>query len=647
MRAFALGRWAFLVALLAPLAVGGAHADDVPDLAKKKYDEARSLLAKGDAKSLAAAFSAVSEAKAKAPDSVDFWELFVRVWRANKKPEADLWDKIVAPREQAAPKSPTFDLVRARVEGDPAKKTEHLQKALDKDPASVPVRLLMVAHLRATGEEGKAEDLLDKVLAERPDDEQALVLKTEMMVESGLSRSAAKFAEEALAKKECPALRYALAIALQRLSKEDDSVKGRALEEAKKAVDGRPDPTYVATLADLLDAADRTSEAVSLLKTHFEKTGDPRLGSRLGALAFRAGDYDAAVKSLAATAGSDVKSAKALALAHARRGRGKEARTALDLVLAQDKEAAPFAGMVELGLGDPAGARRRVQGRSDELSKWVLMRADALEGKVAEVTAAAGKDAGSGSREGEDLLLTLLEARLHSRLAAKSAPLRKQFAEARAAVAQSVVAEAKAGPGRLDLTAVCGPYMPRAVTYLRSACGTHFKAAGGQMEINMDGEGMHIGFAIQAEAECGRDPRRSVRFNAQTAKQGENVTIFTPDAKQEEWKAAEEAFAAGSAALLAEDAGKAAEQFGKAVEAEPNWHRAKLFRSFARAFMPASDLPTAAREALDAVSGAADDWEARTAAITLGVWAGVDVADALKSLQRHVEERCIRRFDQL
>ena len=645
MRRQGAGRWLGLVGLSVLLAFsGGAGADDVPESARKKYEEARTLFAKGDDKSLAAALTALSEAKVRAPDSADFWELFVRVWRGAKKPEADL-QKVITAREQAAPKSAVFDIVRARLETDPAKKGEHLQKAAEKDPGSVTVRMLLVAHHRAQGEEMKAEELLEKVLADQPGNEEALVAKTEMMVESGLSSSAVAFAREELAKKDCPALRYALALALRRQAQEDPSKKPEALAEARKAVEARPDPLYVATLADLLDESDRTAEAVALLKTHTAKVNDPRLASRLGAFAFRAGDYDTATKSLAVSAAGDIKAAKALALAHARRNRPKEARAALDQVVAADKEAATFAAAVELVLGDPAAIRRRLLGRTDDVAKSLLLKADALDGKAAEVAAAAGKDAASGSREGEDLLLLLVQARLHAKLAARSPIVRRMFVDARSEAAKSVMPEAKRLSQPVEYVAKSHGLMTRIVSYCRSVCGGRLSGAEISFSFILDPSGPRASVAAVGRDECAREPARTIAFRA--SETAENTGTLEISDHADVWEAASKAFTEGCAALAAENATKAADQFSLALDKEPGWHRAKLFRALAQAFQPGSDLPSVARAALEAVSEVPDDWEGREVAITLAVWAGVDASDQLRNLGRHIEERSPRRFDQL
>jgi tetratricopeptide (TPR) repeat protein len=637
---------ALALLLAAPAGLG---ADDVPEPARKKYAEAKAAYLRGDPKSLAAAFSALSEAKGKAPDSVDFWELFARVWRANKKPENDLWTKVIAAREQALPKSATFDLVRARLETDRTKKGEHLEKALAKDPASVPGRLAMAAHLRATGEEVKAEELIDKLIAEKPDEVEAIVAKTELLLETGRSSGAVKVATEALARKECPPLRYALALALRRQAQDDATARPRALEAAKLAVQGQPDPAYVATLADLLDESGQTSEAVELLKTHLAKGADPRLAVRLGTFAFRRGDYDEAVKGLASSAPSDRAAAKALALAHARRGRAKEARAALDLLPAADPGVALFAAGVELLLGYPAAVKQRLAGRTEAEALALVTHADVLEGKAQEVTQALAKEAVAGTVEGEDALLAILRARIYAQIPGKILVTRQRFVDARAEAAGALWPEAKApAEDWVDVQAKSLPLAHHMVGYFRSACGNRFRPVRGQFETVMSNEGGKpmIGLALVGQVECDRDPKRNVRFTRMAMEGGKATFEFDPKQK-EIWDAAEAGFSDGCKALVAADTAKAEEHFGKALEAEPEWPRAKLFRALAKALVPGADLAATAGEALAAAAIIPDDWEARETAILLGLWAGVDVGEPLKALQRHVEERSVRRLEKL
>jgi|GEM_PF-6821056 len=629
--------WLLALLLVVTGSPSDLGADDVPAAAKKDYDEAKALYVKGDTKSLAAAFSALSKSKGKAGESADFWELFARVWRASKKPEADLWEKIILPREQAMPACSAFDLVRARLESDPAKKREHLQKAVAKDPAAAAPKLMLARELRAQGEETQAEELVEKILEQSPDNEEALVVKSELMLEGGLSRSAMNFAKERLAIKEVPGLRHALALAQRKLVEEDASLRAEALANAQKAVDGRADPAFVATLADLLDESDRMPEAVALLKKHVETGKDPRLAQRLGAFAWRAGDYDGAVAHLATAATTDVKSAKALALAHARRNRVKEAAAASEQMLALDKEAWESAAEIALELGDSALLRKRIEGRTGEAASYYKAAADCVEGKVAQVAAQVGTQASDGSREGEEMLLLLIEARLNAKLGGRLAPYSKQVRVQRAQVVGAVVPAAKAEGKPVEMTGKSGEFMRRAVTYMRSVCGTWFEAGEVGIALTIGGSAPQISCVVQAQAPCSREPQRHVSFKL--AVEGDVFAGQPDNPSPEVWEAASKAFTEGCAAMVLDDNAKAAEAFGKALEQEGSWHRAKLLRSIARGCMPNADLPTAAREALEAAASNPEDWYGRELAIKLSVLAGLDPVAPLKELLTHQDAR--------
>lgn len=627
--------WVALLALVAAPSVP-AGADDVPAAIKKQVDEARALYVKGDAKSLASAFTLLSQAKGKAPESVDFWELFVRVWRASKKPEPDLWDKIIAPREQAAPQAATFDLVRARVETDPAKRREHLEKAIGKSPEAVEPRLLLARELLLAKEEVKAEEAVDALLEQQPDLEAAIVLKAELMVAGGLSQSANTLLKEAIARKPQPGLHYARALALDRLATESDdkALAAEALGAAQKAVEGKADPTYVGLLADLLDKADRVPEAVGMLKTHVAATKDAGLARRLGAFAFRAGDYDAAAAHLAAAAATELSAAKALALCHARRGRGKEAQAAIERVLAMDKEAWKFAVEAAWDLEDLALVRKLLQGRSAEESMPHLAAADAFEGKAAAVQTALATLAANGSRAGEDALLLLLRARVREQLGARNAQYRKIQRELATKTLATPVPSAKPDGKALELTAKSRAFMQRAVSYYRSVCGVPLEAGDGGMVFAIGSDGApEISWAVEGTSACRAEPVRRVEFLI-----GKGQTIqLTDDA--EGWKQASAAFKEGCAALVGGDAAKAVEQFGVAHEKEPGWLRAKLLKSLAAAFVKGTDLPTAAREVATIAAENPDDWSGRSTSILLSYWAGEDPSAALAELIQHVDAR--------
>jgi hypothetical protein len=206
--------------------------------------------------------------------------------------------------------------------------------------------------------------------------------------------------------------------------------------------------------------------------------------------------------------------------------------------------------------------------------------------------------------------------------------------------------EAKKLSQPIECTATSHGLMARIVSYCRSVCGGRL----GNVEVSFSFMGdptTGIRFTTMAVGrdECAREPARTFVFKGkEVAAEGGRIELSD---HSDVWEAASKAFTEGCAALVAENAAKAVEQFNLALDKEPGWHRAKLFRALAQAFQPGSDLPTVAREALESVSEMPDDWEGREVAITLAVWAGVDVAETLKNLERHIEERSPRRFEQL
>ena len=109
-----------------------SDADDVPDAVRKHYIQARVHEAAGDLKK---AYSVLCKARTKQPLSVDFWEFYVRVWRALGKKEGILWNKIIGKVEGAHPSSGVFALLRARLAVDEEERIRHLRDAIAKEPA--------------------------------------------------------------------------------------------------------------------------------------------------------------------------------------------------------------------------------------------------------------------------------------------------------------------------------------------------------------------------------------------------------------------------------------------------------------------------------------------------------------------------------
>jgi tetratricopeptide (TPR) repeat protein len=630
-----------LVALVLLLGVpAAARADDVPDPVRKEYADAKALLARGDPKSVEAAFEGVRRIQDRASASVDYWDLFVRVWRAQKRPEESLWKEVTGPREAAMPGSAVFDLLRARLEDDPDKRRAHLEAAVAREPKSVPARLALARQQRAEGNDGDAEDTVEAALEVEPGCEQALVMKGDLMLEGGRARSAMEFAREALATRDLPGLHALLARALERLAENEPRLREEAAKEAEKAVAMRPDAEAVATLAALLDAHGETARAVGLLKTHFERTREPLLGGILGAMAFRQGDYDAAVKALGAATAPDAKSAKALALAHARRGRAKEAAAALARVLALDPGATEFACGIDLLLGDTAALRARLAGEEDDASRPWLLRAFGWEGNGGEILKRAHESVRSGTREGEEDLLLLLEARAFTRLGAGGGAARRRLLQARWKAAGDGVPEVEVPTEEPPVKANTHGFMERHVSYRRSVCGDWFRPSDADVSITLGPGGFGMAVGVTGFSPCAREKEREFRFTVPGGDGG-----F--ERRDAEWEEASKAFAEGCSALVTEAGDKAYAAFSRALAKEPGWGRAKLLRAAAGILGNAADATTSAREALEAGRALVDDFEGRRLAALLATIAGVDPARDLEDFARREEAFAGRRIADL
>jgi tetratricopeptide (TPR) repeat protein len=616
------------------------RADDVPADVRALYDQAVVEMGKGDAKR---AHSTLNKARTKNPDSVDFWDLYVRVWRALEKPEDVLWTRIIAKHETDMPRSPAFALLRARLAGTPEERLGHLNAAIERAPDALEPRLLLAHAHVAAGDDELAEEVLDAILAKDPGNERALVTKGELMIASGFSRSAAEYAEETLKAHDLPGLHDLAARALLLVAENDAAVVEKAITHARGAVSGRADPAYVLTLAGLLDRTGKTAEAVTLLADHEGKSGATELSAALGRIAFRTGDYENAARGLGKAAATDAASARGLALAHARRGAAGPAREALALLVAHDKTAHAFAARVELLLDDPAAARKRLEGATGDVA-LARLEAAAWAGDVA----GAGQNLGAaadGTREGEEALLQLAIARVMAKLGPKAAPTRKALRAARHDAAKRGVAGAALPEFEPSTAAQSFGFMQRWVTYRRSLCGGWF-APQGMSPIagsKVDGEPA-IGTGVVASAECPEDAQRVFPFNAQKMSGG-SITI-TMDPKEEVWTAASDAFTAGAAAFVAGDLAKADASFAAALEKEPSWARASLFRAAAIALQGA-DLPGAAALAKTAAESLPDDFAGRELAVLIRALAAEDVKAEVAALGERAESYAPRKVEGL
>jgi tetratricopeptide (TPR) repeat protein len=385
---------------------------------------------------------------------------------------------------------------------------------------------------------------------------------------------------------------------------------------------------------------------VLLLQGHYEKTGSALLAGLLGEYAFRSGDYDAAVKSLAAN--TDVQALKALAYGHARRGRAKEARAAIDKFLAKDPTARSLAAFMEYELGDAPAVRARLAGapadKAEEVTYWTAW-SYALEGNAAEVLKAVGENAKTGTREGEEDLLPLLEARLFARLGKDAAAARKSLVEVRWKVAGEKVPEMKPPSPQTPAKAVSHGMMQRHVTYWVSVCGGPWRSRGMVPWVGgIDGK-PHVGMGVLAEADCAREPQRLFGFNLEVVEGGTVTLRF--DANADVWESAEAEFQKGCAALVAEDYPAAEAAFGRALEKEPAWARATLFRAAAKALAPGGDAAAAAKDAAGLATATPDDVDARRIGILLSFLGKADPKSEVEAMHRRRESFSARRLADL
>jgi tetratricopeptide (TPR) repeat protein len=630
----------FLLGLLL-LPSSPVGADDVPDEVRRFYEQALEFVAKGDFKK---AYSAISKGKAKEPLSVDFWELYVRIWRALEKDEDVLWERIIGKLEEKHPDTPVFLLLRARLATEVEERIEHLTAAIEKDPDVVETRLLLARAYLDNEDEGEAEAILDQILEDDPANELALVTKGDLMIASGFSRSALEFAEETLAEHDLPGMHDLRARALLLVAENDESVLEQALEAARAAVAGRGDPAYVITLSEILDRSSKAEEAVALLKSHGERTGSPEIAARLGRLAFREGDYEAAIPGLSAGAAVDAAAAKALVLCHARLGETTEAREALEGVLASGPQARPFAAAVELLLGDADAARKHLEGVDAEGTETLLARAEAWAGASAAVLARGEEEAASGSRGGEEWLVLLSTARILEKLGDKASAARKALLDGRIRAAQAKTPTATVPDMEPSVAATSYGFMYRYTSYRRSL-GNDFFSPESILPIapSVIDETPAIGIGVVASSSCERDPQRVFVFNAQKVEG--NITIEM-NAHDDVWQAAEAAFEEGAAALTAGDWATADEAFGRALEQEPTWGRAQLFQATAKA-LGGTDLAGAAALATEGVKTLPDDWSGRALGVLIRTLAGEDASSEIAALSERMESFAPRHFEEL
>ena len=651
-----------LVALL--LGLGSARpagADDVPEGIRELYAEACGHEAAGDLKK---AYSVLSKARQQEPLSVDFWELYVRVWRGLDKEERILWDKIIGKLEKKHRASPVFCLLRARLAEENAERCALLREAVAKAPDAVEPRLELAKAVFTAGDEIEAELILDALLEAHPGLEEALVTRGELDLEGGRSLSALAWADEKLETHDLPGLHDLRARALVVASENDASRLDEAEDAARKAMAAREDPRYVRTLVDILDRRGRLSEAVKLLDEHYERTHALVLASKLGEYAFRKGDYEKALRGLIADPAPSTRVLKAMAACHGRLGDVDAMRRVTKRLAPRLAEDEPlWIARLELSVGEAEAALKTLAEKDGDDATWYRLWAHALLGDVDAARSIADERARQGGRFDEEYLVALLQARLVQRLGAKAkstfALLRR--AEVDAAKASTPGASVDASEPAMKARTV--EFMERAISYRRTLGGRWFTSPMGEDDITIGMEEGNLGrvkirFGVRGCADCPLESTRWFWFNTQEIDPASFPENADPETVIEEvlrkvlggveadWKTAEGAFQEGCAALVEEQwsAGRAALE--RAAQEEPAWGRARLFAAVA-SVLGNGDAGAAAREARESLKDLADDFDGHRLVVLLQVLAGQDATATAEIVARKEEAHCTRRLDAL
>ncbi len=642
------------VALVAVLVLASATpcvADDVPDSIREHYDLAVKHLESGDLKK---AYSAISKGKTKNPNSVDFWEVYVAIWRALEKKEGTLWSKIIAKAEAKQPCSPVFHLLRYRLAKSEADRLDHLNRALEIAPLAVEPRALRAREYLRRRKGDEAEVLLDAVLSEDPNNETALAARGVLELQRGRAQRALAYAEETLAEHGYPALHDLLARALLAVGAGDAGQLERAEAEAQKALEARPKAWRLAlTLALVKDRRGASDAAHALLTKTQAAMPASEVAAKLGEFAFRKGDYEQAARGLASLFYEDAVALQALALCHVRRGKTTEARDAIRRLLAVQSDDATriWAARRELELGDANAARCHITGLTGPDAQDVWVRAAAWAGDPGKARRIGGQKAQGGSREAEDRLLPIAHALLFEALGDRADAARSQLLEAAAAAGRAGVAGATVPAEEPLLPAHTLGYIQRYATYRRCLDGSFFRPAEELLLHQRDVDDVPTPTAtVQGDSGCARDSKRLFPFRPADAVKGIDLQATTTNwlgmPARRRWEKAVTGCSQGCAALVGGDYVQAEQGFAHAVEIEPGWGRARLFRAVAAA-LAGKDLAAAAADARQAAEALIDDWDGRTAAVLVRLLAGERPTAEMKALAERRESFAPRRFDEL
>lgn len=630
-------------------------ADDVPEDVRELYEKALRYEGEGDLKK---AYSALSKARRDDPVSVDFWELYVRVWRGLDKKEDVLWRKIIGKVEKKNPSSPVFELLRARLAEDTPTRLTHLRAAAAKDPDAVRPQLLLAKAVLADGDDIGAEEILEEVLEKHPGNEEVLVTLGELDLDADRALSAMSFAEEKLEEHDLPGLHDLRARALLAASETDASRLEEAEASARKALEGRDDPRYARTLVDILDRRGDLEGAMKALDEAFAKHRAPVLAAKLGELAFRRGEYEKAIEGLAVGSQPSTDVLKALAICHKRLGNVEAMRRVCARLKPRLRDEEPlWIAWHEVTAWEPAAGLAAAEGVEAEGKDTLVLWAKALQGDVAGAKAVADERARGGGRWDEESLIMLLKARLVEKLGPNAAKAIAALRDAEVAAAKAGTPAATVDEDERPLEVNSLGFMARSISYRRTLGGRWFSPVMGNFTFGAweapDGKN-YVRLGMHGQAECPVEAQRVFWFNPQEI-QGDQVDpqavqsmleLMLSPAGNQTWAEAEGAFEAGAAAMVGEDWAKAKASFAKALELEPGWGRARLFAAVA-GYLGGGDAVSAAKEAAAAIALLPDDFEGQRLLAFLQALAGQDIAATARAVAVAEEARTTRRMEHL
>ena len=669
--------------LLILLGAGTAHADDLPGVVADSVYRAEAQLAEhpGDAAVAEAIVTELTPHAAKAVHAPRFWKAFQAAWTAAGRSEEALWESVVAPLQAAHPTVPTFDLLRASLATDPAERMTYVKAAVAKDPAGVPARLMLARLHVELGNLDEADELLDALMKDAPDERGVLLAKGEIFVRDGMGKSAIRVADKALETwGDDPSLFDLKARAARVLARNDSLQWTIARDAATRAVALEGAPAYVETLVDILKAMGQRDEALRVLDEQFRASGSLVLGAMLGADAFEQGDYLTAIRTLAPAKDRRLVYAKAYAVALARTAQTDAAVAAIDQVLAKDPawEAAPT---VRFLAGDAEGAlpSAPMEPREPE-QRLRAARPLAWLGRADAVQKAVGDLLRDKSRQSEEALLHLLTARVLEALGPQAQALRDQVIHLRGKIAKRPRKRAKEADTIAGGAATFETYAMRAVSYFRTPDGAPYVSVG---QVSRAGGFIRFGpnrsfrvtmsdahWTLEARSTVDTDHTVTFRFNEREGEEptkASKVIVLEPNKEKPDdddagddkkdgaakprpktFADAVDALDRATLAVLRRAYPEAVSAFDDVLSIEPHWARVAVLRAAARALGGGEpERAMAGREARRIHEAYPDDLISRELAVFLDAWGGVDPEEDIREIEKRRATRNQRDIKKL